>query len=294
MRILLLGKNGQLGWELHRALAPLGDLFATDFPVIDMTSPEGIRQIIQNNHPDVIVNATAHTRVDRSEREPELAFAINSDGPRILAEQAKKIGAALIHYSTDYVFDGTNGRPYIESDYTNPLSVYGKSKLSGEQAIRQVGGVYLILRTCWLYSLRANNFLTKVLRWSRQQETLRIVEDQIGSPTWARMLAEATAELLAAGRDEVVNWIDERTGIYHLAGSGSTSRLDWARATLRYDPDKDSQITRTIMPALSADFPNAAERPLFSALNCDRFMETFGLQLPDWESTLRLALDYTL
>jgi len=293
MRVLLLGKHGQLGWELHRALAPLGDLFAIDFPVINMTSPEGIRQIIQNTHPDVIVNSTAYTRVDRSEREPELAFAINSDGPRILAEQAKKIGAAVIHYSTDYVFDGKKGSPYIESDFTNPLSVYGKSKLSGEQAISQVGGVYLILRTCWLYSLRANNFLTKVLRWSRQQDTLRIVEDQIGSPTWARMLAEATAELLAAGRDEVVGWIDERKGIYHLAGSGTASRLDWARATLRCDPDKDSQITRTIMPALSADFPTAAERPLFSALNCDHFMETFGLRLPDWESTLRLAMDYT-
>lgn len=171
--------------------------------------------------------------------------------------------------------------------------MYGKSKLSGERAISQLGGVYLILRTCWLYSLRANNFLTKVLRWSRQQETLGIVEDQIGSPTYARMLAEATAELLAAGRNEVVGWTDERKRIYHLAGSGTASRLDWARVTLRCDPDKDSQITRTIMPALSADFPTAAERPLFSALNCDHFMETFGLRLPDWESTLRLALENT-
>ncbi len=207
--------------------------------------------------------------------------------------RAKKKGAALIHYSTDYVFDGTKGSPNKESDFTNPLSVYGKSKLSGEQAISQVGGVYLILRTCWLYSLRANNFLTKVLRWSRQQETLMIVEDQIGSPTWARMLAEAIAELLAARRDEVVGWIDECKGIYHLADIGTASRLDWARATLRGDLDKDSQITRTIMPALSADFPTVAERPLFSALNCDHYMETFGLRLQDWESTLRLALENT-
>jgi len=293
MRILLLGKHGQLGWELHRTLQPLGEVIALDYPEIDLTSPDSIRVTVLKSQPELIINAAAYTDVDRAESEPEIAMAVNGLAPGLLAEQAKALGAALIHYSTDYVFDGKKGSPYVETDTPNPINVYGRSKLEGERSVSQVNGSYLILRTSWVYSLRGESFVTKVLSWAREQETLRIVGDQIGSPTWARMLAEATTELLAAGRDEVIGWIDERKGFYHLAGSGSTSRLDWARATLRYDPDKDSQITRTIMPALSADFPTPTERPLFSALNCDHFMETFNLRLPDWESTLRLVLDYT-
>lgn len=290
-RILLLGKWGQLGWELQRTLAPLGEVSAFDFPEIDLANESQVREIVRSHHPQVIVNATAYTAVDKAESEPEIAMAINARAPGILAEEALRLSAAVIHYSTDYVFDGTKGSEYLESDLPNPLGIYGRSKLGGERAIQAVGGNYLILRTSWVYSLRRESFVTKVLQWSRQQAVLRVVGDQIGNPTWARMLAEATALLLAKGGDGWLDWLKEKRGLYHLAGSGSASRQEWAQAILMYDPQREAQVTREIQPALTADFPTPAQRPLFSALNCDLFGQAFELHLPPWDEALRLAME---
>ena len=291
MRILLLGKIGQLGWELCRTLAPLGDITAVDYPEIDLTRAEAVRGVVRQVRPQVIVNATAYTAVDRAETEPEIAMAINGQAPGLMAEEAAQLGAALIHYSTDYVFDGTKGSPYFEADPANPLGMYGRSKLAGEEAIERVGGAYIILRTSWVYSLRRDSFVTKVLQWSRQQTALRMVTDQVSNPTWSRMLAEATALVLAKGGENVVDWVAERSGVYHLAGSGYASRLEWGQAILRCDPHSEEQTAREILPALTADFPTPAQRPLYSALNCDRFTQTFSLRLPDWEAALRMAME---
>lgn len=290
MRILLLGKIGQLGWELRRTLAPLGEITALDYPEIDLTRVDEIRRVVLEANPQVVINATAYTAVDRAESEPEVALAVNGRAPGIMAEASKELGAAFIHYSTDYVFDGTKSSPYVESDPTHPLGMYGESKLAGEQAIQQAGENFLIFRTSWVYSTRRDSFVTKVLQWSRQQPMLRMVTDQISSPTWARLLAEITAQVLAKGGDDPRVWLKERRGLYHLAGSGYASRMEWGQAILRLDPHREQQLTREVVPALTADFPTPAQRPLYSALACDHFNEAFGLRLPDWEDALALAM----
>ena len=290
MKILLLGKNGQLGWELNRTLQPLGEVFAFDYPDVDMADARNIREIVRQTKPDVIYNATAYTDVDKAESEPDLAEAVNVIGPGILAEEARKLNAVLIHYSTDYVFDGKKGSPYIETDIPNPLNVYGLSKLHGEQAIQQVGGVYLIFRTSWLYSLRGNSFVNKVLQWARTQKTLRIVDDQIGSPTWARMLAEATTQVIAQSRGDPSGYLTEKAGLYHLAGKGAASRYTWANNILDFDPHRYEQIVRELQIAKTSDFPTTAVRPLFSVLSCSAFEKTFDLMLPSWQKTLLFAL----
>ena len=291
MRILLLGKNGQLGWELQRTLATLGEVIAVDYPEIDLAQEGAAQKAVRQTRPRLIVNASAYTAVDQAESEEGLAYAVNARAPGVLAEQAVDLGAALIHYSTDYVFDGSKGSPYIESDTPNPLNVYGRSKLAGEQAIEHIGGAHLILRTSWVYSLRRDSFVTKVLQWSRKQPSLRIVDDQVSNPTWARMLAETTAQLIAKAGGDPSGWLGERRGLYHLAGNGYASRLEWAQAILSHDPHKEEQVTREILPAHTAVFPTLAQRPLFSALNCDKFAHTFGLCLPGWEDALRMAME---
>jgi dTDP-4-dehydrorhamnose reductase len=291
IRILLLGKDGQLGWELQRCLAPLGEVIALDYPEIDLAQPEGIREIAAAARPQVIVNATAYTAVDRAESEPELAFAINARAPEVLAETAEELGAALVHYSTDYVFDGTKGSAYVEDDPTHPLGVYGQSKLEGERAVRAAGGSYWIFRTSWVYSLRRDSFVTKVLGWARQNPTLKVVADQVGSPTWARLLAEITAQLLAQAGAAPAGWVRERSGLYHLAGDGCASRMQWAQAILDLDPRKEEQQASELLPALTADFPTPAQRPLYTALDCSLFARTFDLRLPPWQEALRLAME---
>jgi dTDP-4-dehydrorhamnose reductase len=291
MQILLLGINGQLGWELRRALATLGQVTALDYPQIDLTRPEQARPVIKRIKPQVIINATAYTSVDGAESEAEVALAINRDAPGIIAEEAKALGAVFIHYSTDYVYDGTKSEPYVETDLPNPVNTYGQSKLAGEHEITQIGGTYLILRTSWLYSLRGETFVNKVLKWSRQYETLRIVEDQVGSPTWCRMLAEATAQVIVMGSKNIVDWLTAHSGLYHLAGDGYASRYEWAQEILKYDPSPQEQIVEQLLPSLTSEFPTPARRPLFSALDCTRFYQTFGLRLPDWRDALRLALN---
>jgi dTDP-4-dehydrorhamnose reductase len=291
MKILLLGNTGQLGWELGHTLRSLGEVIALDFPAIDMADPASIHRMVHENHPQVIVNATAYTTVDKAEDEPKAAHAINGKGPGVLAEEARNLNAALIHFSTDYVFNGTKGSPYLETDTPNPLNEYGMSKWAGEQAIQAVGGVYLILRTAWVYSLRRDSFVRKVLKWARQQETLRIVDDQVSNPTWAHSLAEITAMLLARAGDKPFARLEECKGLYHLAGSGYASRYEWAEKILELDPHKNEQVIKGMLPAKSTDFPTPARRPLFSALDTGLFAETFNLQLVNWQDALKLALN---
>jgi dTDP-4-dehydrorhamnose reductase len=288
--IFLIGKNGQLGWELHRALISLGEVTALDAPDIDICDRDGLRRALYAIRPGVIINASAYTAVDQAENEPETAMAVNAGGPGFLASLAAEMGAAFIHYSTDYVFDGKKGSPYVESDPPAPLGVYAASKLAGEQAVAAAGGAYLLLRTSWLYSLRRASFVTKVLEWSRKQTVMHVVSDQVSNPTWARTLAQITALALAQGHPDVFGWLRERRGVYHLAGDGYASRLEWAQAVLENDPQPEEQHVRELLPALTSDFPTPAERPLFSALDCSRFTGVFGLRLPEWRAALKLAM----
>jgi dTDP-4-dehydrorhamnose reductase len=286
VRILLFGKNGQLGWELQRALAPLGQLAALDYEDLDLLNVDLLRQEIIGLRPEVIVNASAYTDVDGAESESTQAFAINATAPQVMAEQARLLGALIIHFSTDYVFNGIKGEPYTEQDAPKPVNVYGASKLAGEAAVKSAAGAFLILRTAWLYSMRGSNFVTRVLQWARTQEQLRIVDDQVSNPTWARILAQLTAVVLKRGD----GYLRERNGLYHLAGGGHTSRYEWARQILKYDPKPEEQKTKDLVRASSSEMPTPARRPLFSALNCVRFREVFGLAAPPWEHELSLAL----
>jgi len=290
MKILLFGKNGQIGWELQRSLAPLGDVVALGSEELDLAQADLLREALRREQPEIIVNAAAYTAVDRAEQEPELATAVNSIASRVIAEEASELGAALIHYSSDYVFDGKKGDFYVESDLPNPLSQYGRSKLEGEKAIEQVGGNYLILRTSWVYDLRRENFVSKVLKWARSNQNLRIATDQIGSPTWSRALAEITALVLGKGRDDVLGWLQERKGTFHLAGKGAASRFDWAVAILELDSGWEDGAPTQVQRAKAEEFPTAARRPAYSALSCDRFEEVFGLQMPHWQAALALAM----
>jgi len=290
MKILLLGNTGQVGWELNRTLLTLGEMIALDYPQIDMADPDSICELVQEVKPQIIVNATAYTNVDKAESEPELAMAINGIGPGILAQEVKKIGAAIIHYSTDYVFDGTKGTPYTEEDQPNPINVYGETKLAGEKAVQEVDGTFLIFRTSWVYSLRRPCFVTKVLEWAKTKEVLRIVDDQISSPTWARTLAEATAQVIAQGRKDPIGYLAETSGLYHLAGGGSCSRFEWAKVILELDLKKKGQDVKELVPAKSSGFPTPAVRPANTALDCTAFKKTFSLILPSWQQTLLCTL----
>jgi dTDP-4-dehydrorhamnose reductase len=264
---------------------------AYDYPEIDLARSADVRDLVRASKPDVIVNAAAYTAVDRAEEEREAAWAINGQAPGELAKAAQLAGAALIHYSTDYVFDGTKGEPYAETDQPNPCNAYGESKLAGERAIQAVDGAYLILRTSWVYSLRQNSFVTKVLSWARQHETLRIVDDQISNPTWCRMLAEVSGQVLAQASAGLPGWISERQGVYHLGARDWASRFDWAAAILSHDPKPEEQVFKQILPAKTEEFPTPAIRPTNSSLNCERFMAAFGLHLPSWQDSLRLAME---
>jgi dTDP-4-dehydrorhamnose reductase len=268
----------------------LGAVTAVDLPAYDLAQPDRLLALVHQLRPQMIVNPAAYTDVDKAEQESDLAGKVNGLAPGLLAQQAKEIGAAFIHFSTDYVFNGRMGTPYTEGDQPDPLNVYGRSKFAGEQAVQQVGGAYLILRTSWVYSLRGNSFVNKVLRWSRSITTLRIVDDQISNPTWARSLAEATGQLLAQASGSPASWVNERRGLYHLAAPDWTSRLEWAREILALDPHVEQQVVQEVLPASSADFSTPAVRPAFSALDCSLFAKTFNLQLPPWQDGLRLCL----
>ncbi len=280
MKILLTGKNGQVGWELAQALAPLGEVIAFDRGDLDLADPDQIVSVVRSARPEVLINAAAYTAVDRAESEPDAAYAINATAVAILAEEAKRVQALFIHYSTDYVFDGTKDTPYIEEDRPNPVNVYGRSKLGGEQAIHSIGGAHLILRTSWVYSARGKNFLLTIRRSLHEKNELRVVSDQIGAPTSARGLAEATAELL---RRHGAAALGDARGIYHATASGSTSWHGFAREIARLErPDSPARI----VPITSSEYPTPARRPGNSRLSNEKLFRRFGVALPRWETSL--------
>jgi len=287
MRILITGSHGQVGWELVRCLAPLGEVVALDHAGLDLTDLAAVRQAVSETRPTVVVNAAAYTAVDRAEEEEAIAVRINGDAPGALAEEAARCGAALIHYSTDYVFDGTQEAPYTERDPVAPINAYGRSKLAGERAVTAVGGAYLILRTSWVYAARGNNFPRTILRLARERDELSIVDDQIGAPTWARWIAEATGAIVAAGRGDVAGYLGERAGCYHLACAGATSWYGFARELLAVGGG-EGRVAH-LAPIPSRDYPTPAPRPASSRLDCTRLAEVFGVALPEWEEGVRLC-----
>jgi dTDP-4-dehydrorhamnose reductase len=290
MKILLIGKNGQLGWELNKVLPALGNLVSLGRSELDLSNSTEIKRSLMDIQPEVIINAAAYTEVDRAEIEPNAALQINAQAPGILAEIARKLSAVMIHYSTDYVFDGKDNRPYTEDDRVNPLNEYGKSKYLGEENIKQAGDSYLIFRTSWVYSMLGNSFVNKVLGWSRKNTTLKIVNDQISNPTWARMLAEFSTSALIKNSIGPLENIREIRGIYHLGGIGYTSRYEWAKWILAHDPNRTEQLVQAIEPVSSDEFPTPAIRPPFSALDCSKFEGTFNLRIPDWKISLQEAM----
>jgi len=290
MRIVLFGKNGQVGWELERLLPKLGDVISFNRQALDVSDLKQLQNTLINNKPDLIINASAYTEVDRAEEEGKIAMRINAEAPGVMSDTAKKIHAILIHYSTDYIFDGNSTKPYKESDNPNPLNVYGESKLTGEKNIEQAGGAHIILRTSWVYSMRGNTFVNKMLGWARAHKTLRIVNDQISNPTWARALAEGTVSLVSAHRGNLQSVMKERSGVYHMAGTGYTSRYEWAKQILASASHRTDILARTIQPVSSDAFPLPAARPPFSALDCSKLENIFQLRLPDWKNSLKVAM----
>lgn len=295
MKVLLTGATGQVGWELARTLLPVGDVIAVDRSQADLADLNSLRAIIQHHKPDVIVNPAAYTAVDKAETEQELAFLINAEAPGVMAEEAKKIGALLVHYSTDYVFDGTKSTPYTEDDATNPINVYGRSKLAGEQSIQSVAGDYLILRTSWVYASRGNNFLKTILRLAADREELKIVADQIGSPTWARLIAETTAHIV---RQALLERRANRfnAGIYHLTSTGDTSWHGFAQQIVDSvrEQGKVALKNKSIYPIPTTDYPLPAIRPTNSRLSTHRLEQQFGLTMPSWDNALRLCMQETV
>lgn len=287
MKILITGKNGQVGWELQRTLAPLGEVVAVDRQVLDLASPDSIRAVIREVKPDLIVNPAAHTAVDKAESEPDVAMAVNGIAPGIMAEEAKKLGAAMVHYSTDYVFDGSKAAPYTETDTPCPINVYGRTKLAGEQAIQAAGIPHLILRTSWVYGSRGKNFLLTILRLAGEREELKIVDDQIGAPTSCRMIAETTAQVLAQTRRN----LGEVGGLYHLTAAGQTSWHGFTAAIL----EARSRLTGAASPRLSpiptSAYPLPAPRPHYSVMSNERLQRAFGVAIPAWQNGLGLCMD---
>lgn len=295
MRILLIGREGQVGWELRRTLACLGEVVALDRhtePRVDLAEPAGLEAVVRELAPALIVNAAAHTAVDRAEEEPELALRVNGEAPGVLAEAARAVGAGLIHYSTDYVYDGSATTPYREDAPTAPLGSYGRSKLAGERAIAEVGAPHLILRTAWVYGSRGKNFLLTMLRLLGEREVLRVVDDQIGAPTWSRLIAEATALLALACRHDGRFEPAERSGIYHLSCGGATTWHGFAAAIRQWGLATGllGESAARLEPIATSDYPTPARRPAYSVLDNHRLEATFGLRLPHWQTALELCI----
>ncbi len=291
MKILLTGATGQVGWELARTLLPVGEVIAVDRSQADLADLGTIRAIIQQHKPDVIVNPAAYTAVDKAESEKDLALLINGKAPGILAEEANKVDALLVHYSTDYVFDGTKNTPYSEDDPTNPINVYGASKLAGEQAIRSIANNYLILRTSWVYASRGNNFLKTILRLAAEREELKIVADQIGTPTWARLIAEMTAHIVRQALLEK-KMSTFKSGTYHLTSSGDTSWHGFAQKIVDIIREQGAipLKNKAIHPIPTTGYPLPAQRPANSRLSTQRLERQFGLCPPSWENALILCM----
>jgi dTDP-4-dehydrorhamnose reductase len=287
--ILLTGAKGQVGFELTRSLQGLGNVVALDRNGLDLSNPDQVRQVVRDAKPSLIVNAAAYTAVDRAESEEPLAQKINGEAPGVMAEEAKRLGAPLIHYSTDYVFDGASDGPYVETDQTAPLNAYGRTKLAGEQAIAQVGGAHLIFRTSWVYGTYGSNFLLTMLRLARERDELRIVADQIGAPTWSNTIAAITAHVIAQGMavsDAAPDWWQERSGIYHLTSQGATSWCEFAMAIFAATNCKKVAVK----PISSEEYPTPARRPRNSRLDLSKLAVTFGIKPPQWQDALNVCV----
>ena len=288
MNILLLGKSGQVGWELQRSLSVLGRVTALGHDEADFTQPQAVAQTVRALRPDVIVNAAAHTAVDKAEGEPARARLLNATTPGVLAEEAARLGAWLVHYSTDYVFDGSGDRPWTEDDATGPLSVYGATKLEGEQLIQQAGCQHLILRTSWVYAARGGNFAKTMLRLAQERERLTVIDDQWGAPTGAELIADVTAHAIAQTRQQ-----PGKAGIYHLAPAGETTWHAYAKYVIAQASQAQPAIkikATEIAPIPTSTYPTSARRPHNSRLNTHKLQTAFGLHLPPWQDGVRRML----
>ena len=293
MKILVTGRTGQVGYELERSLQGLGEVVAVDQEQMDLGNFDAIRSVIRDVRPGLIINPAAYTAVDKAESEPELAMRINGEAPGVIVEEARKLGAAVIHYSTDYVFDGSKPGEYTEEDVPSPLNVYGRTKLAGEQAVQASGVPHLVLRTSWVYGARGRNFLLTVRRLAAERDELRIVNDQYGAPTWCRTIADTTAHIVVAlggcngkGGIDVDAW-QEKSGLYHLTAQGQTTWHGFAQAIVAH---RTSERKPAVIPIATRDYPLPARRPVNSVLSCRKLMDTF-CQLPSWDEALRLCLE---
>ena len=285
MKILVTGRGGQVGYELMRSLQTLGQVTGMDRQGMDLANLDQVREVIRSIKPDLIVNPAAYTAVDQAESEPALAMLVNGQAPGVIAEEAARIGARMVHYSTDYVFDGRKKGLYAEDDLPCPINVYGQSKLAGERAIAATGVQHLIFRTSWVYGMRGKNFLLTMMRLAKERDELRIVDDQHGAPTWSRTIADATANMLtqAVYAADPEEWWEQQGGLYHLTAQGTTSWFGFAHAIL--DP---SSVKPILLPISSSEYPTPAARPANSGMDCSRLLKTLG-NLPEWRSALALC-----
>jgi dTDP-4-dehydrorhamnose reductase len=286
MRLLVTGRDGQVGWELQRALAPLGEVIACSRAEMDLSQPQSLRDKLRSIKPDWIVNAAAYTAVDKAEQEEVLATTINGEAPGVLAEEAKKLGAGFVHFSTDYVFDGTKATPYAETDPTNPLGAYGRSKLAGEKSVQAAGGRSWIFRTSWVYAPRGKNFMLTILRLAKERPRLRVVADQFGAPTTAKLIAETTAAFIGKQIKQASD-----AGLYHLTAGGRTSWHGFAEAIVKGGAARGLCNDVPIDPITTAEYPLPAKRPGNSVMDSKRLQEAFGLVMPAWRSGLDACLD---
>ncbi|MBY0238622.1 MAG: dTDP-4-dehydrorhamnose reductase [Burkholderiaceae bacterium] len=284
MKILLTGCSGQVGYELQRSLQGLGEVIAVDRARMDLANLDQVRAVIREVQPGLIVNPAAYTAVDKAESEPELAYRINAQAPAVMAEEAKRLDAALVHYSTDYVFPGTDPAPRVETDVTGPVNVYGASKLAGEQAIAAAGVRHLIFRTSWVYGMRGKNFLLTMQKLARERDMLRIVADQHGAPTWSRTIADSTATVLAQARAGGAAWWEAHGGTYHLSSQGQTTWFEFTQAIL-----EEAAITCKLEPITSAEYPTPAARPAYSVMSSQKLVDSL-CALPHWRDALRLCM----
>ena len=284
MKILLTGATGQVGYELERSLQTLGDVVAVDRKRMDLSNLDQVRDVVRAVRPGLIVNPAAYTAVDKAESEPELANRVNAEAPAVMAAEARLLGAAMVHYSTDYVFDGSKQGAYVETDPTNPINVYGHSKLAGEQAIAAAGIPHLILRTSWVYGMRGKNFLLTMLRLARERDELRVVADQHGAPTWSRTIADTTAMLLAQAHCGGAQWWENNSGTYHLSAQGQTTWHGFTEAIVAA-----AALECSIVPITSAEYPVPARRPVNSVMSSAKLMHNLSA-LPDWHHALKLCL----
>jgi dTDP-4-dehydrorhamnose reductase len=291
VKILITGKNGQVGWELQRTLAPLGEVMALDRGQLNLADPDSIRAAVRHAGPSLIVNAGAYTAVDKAEQDRDLAMAVNAVAPGILAEEARRLGAAIIHYSTDYTFDGTKNAPYEEIDGPHPQCVYGESKVAGEKAVAASGAPHLTLRTSWVYGARGKNFLLTMLRLAGERDELRVVDDQVGAPTWSRMIAEATTAIVSQGRAHggLTGFLTERGGLYHMTAAGQASWFGFAAEIVRHHAANGGRAPR-MTPITTAEYPLPAKRPNYSVMSSAKLERAFGIALPDWKASLSLCL----